>query len=305
MNNPTVKYNELRAVIILVMSLLAFCSFSSFMYDGPTFKVYVRGENIDESYYENKIFDILIKFDESDEWYTDFNKLETSIPKNSELANYCEDGYRSLRVHFRDTVGRDTTVRVSDEWGRKGTSGGNQRHALFCHRYKKCRVAIADEEGNIITVTEPVKIEKNFVNMAYAYMEYYPEYNTVSAGYVISSIVDSYISSLQSILFLSNGFAAFLFLSYIIFKKKLWKYCRIFKILSSLFLIPFGLISIMCVLSSINSFEIIEILKILVENIFAFGWEILASCVSVVTFIFFYTENKRLKARVKGNYIIE
>lgn len=297
---------SVKPVIILVVSLLAFCSFSSFLYDGPSFKINVCGENIDESYYENKIFDILIKFDESDEWYTNFNKLETNIPKNSELANYCEDGYRSLRVHFRDTVSGNTSVHISDEWGRKGTHGGNQRHALFCHRYKKCRVAIADEEGNIITVTEPIKIEKNFVNMAYAYLEYYPEYNTVSTGYVMSSIVQSYISLLQFILCLSNGFALVLLLSYIIFQKKLWKHCRIFKILSSLFLIPFGLLAVIYVLSiSINSFEIIEILEALAENIFTFGLEILTSYVSVVAFVFFYTENKKLKARVKGNCIID
>lgn len=291
----------IRLVIILVVSLVAYCSLCGFMYDSPNFNVDIRYENddkINESFEKDKIFDILVPFDESDEWYTDFNELETEIPKDSELANYSEDGYRSLRCHFRDTVGgsKSKSVNISKEWGKDEQSDGNARHALFCYRYKKCRLAISDENGNIITVSEPVNLVENFVKMAYAYLRYNPETNTLSAGYVTSTIAHRYLGTFLFILILSNGLAIALVLIYLIIMK-IQKYCRVFKILSSLFLIPLVLFSAISVLSLTFSYtEIGEIMEEIIKGVFYIGMSLLSSIVSIYVFIFFCIKNKKLKA---------
>lgn len=297
---------SVKLVIILVMSVVAFCSLSGFMYDGPHFKICITDKNgkyVDENRYENHIFDLLIKFDESDEWYTDFNELETKIPKDSELANYCEDGYRSLRVHFRDTVSSNTAINISDEWGRDGSYNGNQRHALFCHRYKKLRLVAADESGNIITITEPVKIEDKFINMAHAYLNYCPEDNTISTGYVTSSIAQSYMHWLLIILVFFDGWALVLLLIYSFVRKKTSKLCRVFKILSSLFFIPFVILSVCCVLPpQINPRGITDILEEIVKIVFSLGCLLCTSLVSIIVLHFF---SKELKARENDNCITD
>lgn len=286
----------IRLVIILVVSLVAYCSLCGFMYDSPNFNVdicYENDDKINESFEKDKIFDILVPFDESDEWYTDFNELETEIPKDSELANYSEDGYRSLRCHFRDTVGGRKSVNISKEWGGDKKRSGSARHALFCHRYKKCRVAIADKNGNIITVSETAKLEENFVIMVQSRLKYNPETNELSASYTISKIAQGCIEKSVIILVMSNVFAIILLLIYLTINK-LRKYCRVFLILSSLFWILLILIAIigLLLLSSGNGTNLSGILS----GLYDFGVIVIYSGFSVLVFIAFCTEYKKLKA---------
>ncbi len=288
-----------KLLIVLVASLVAYCSFCSYMYDGPSFGVRFcdeNGKDIDDSYYKDKIIDFIVRFDETDEWYTEFNELETEIPKNSELANYEKDGYRSLRCHFKDTESYGKSVSISKEWGQDKQRSGNARHALFCHRYKKCRVAIADEKGNIITISEPVNLVDNLVKMAHSRLEYNTETNELSGSYTLSSIVQNYFYSSIGILVLSNVFAIILLIIYLaIYKVR--KYCRVFLILSSLFWIPMIFIAIIGVLlvSSENGTNLNEILYYL----FSFGIFVIYSGFSVLVFIAFCTEYKKLKVSKK------
>lgn len=133
-----------------------------------------------DEYMADKYVDLLIPLDETDERYTDFNcnikggdYQAIEIPENSEIVNYNENGFRSMLMHMKDARLNvyiyekfDYEIRqcinLPDEWYEwsyeHGDCYGTEAFLEFCNKYRKCRVAVFDKDGNIIKVSKKIPL---------------------------------------------------------------------------------------------------------------------------------------------------
>lgn len=104
--------------------------------------------------------DLLAKFNEGDEAYTEFNipphppaedkRYENlHVDENSEIAKYCEDGYASVSIHSKDI---ESFVVHKYQYGLETLSiKGNADD--FYSKYKKFKLAYVGENGEVLKVT--------------------------------------------------------------------------------------------------------------------------------------------------------
>lgn len=145
---------------ILLMLIVTACLLSGCAWLSRSFDIELTDEK-----HENVYVDMLLPFDTDDNFYTDYNENanNTTMPvldKNCELAEYNEDGYRSMFVHYSgaglyQSVLNDNSVSRSISLPDAlleldSTPYGEEAFMAFCSKYKKCRFAAFDEKGNIL-----------------------------------------------------------------------------------------------------------------------------------------------------------
>lgn len=161
-------------VLVGIMFLLSGCAYYSDHFDFE-----FNGE-----YMADKYVDLLIPLDETDEFYTDCNcniEGDIEIPKNSEIVNYNKDGFRSMLMHIKESklyISIDDSEGVPDcsekyngtpseirQWikvpyyeGRYDDPYNEEMFLEFCNKYKKCRVAVFDKDGNILQISKKIPV---------------------------------------------------------------------------------------------------------------------------------------------------
>ncbi|MDE6425210.1 MAG: hypothetical protein K2K89_03610 [Ruminococcus sp.] len=189
-------------VLVGIMFLLSGCAYYSSSFDFE-----FKGE-----YMADKYVDLLIPLDETDEFYTDYNcniEGDIKIPENSEIVKYNKDGFRSMLMHIKDA---DLNISICDsesmpdcsekyngnpfeirQWvgvpyyeGRYDDPYNEEMFLEFCNKYKKCRVAVFDSDGNILQISKKIPIVslKNFYLQD---ISYNVEKNKIKPHYIESS----------------------------------------------------------------------------------------------------------------------
>lgn len=191
---------------ILLMLIVTACLLSGCAWLSSSFDIELTDEK-----HENIYVDMLLPFDTDDNFYTDYNENanNTTMPvldKNCELAEYSEDGYRSMYIHYSGanlyhSVLNDNSVSRSISLPDAlreldSTPYGEEAFMAFCSKYKKCRFAAFDDKGNILCVSKDVKLKKfpdNYINYTIewniAENKIKPHYQISAGGLIINIIL--------------------------------------------------------------------------------------------------------------------
>lgn len=213
---------HIKNFIMITMLVGIMFMFSGCAYYNSSFDFEFKGE-----YMSDKYVDLLIPFDEKDERYTDFNciiyrsakdpirnftiDVPESIPANSQIVSYDIDGFRSMLMHMKDAHlsiliqdsdevpdynekynGTPYTVSqhigLPNEWLiQYNDPYGEEAFLEFCNKYKKCRVAIFDKEGNILQISKKISLV-SLGNFYISYTTFYDvEKNIIKPHYIMSS----------------------------------------------------------------------------------------------------------------------
>lgn len=191
-----IKIFIMTAVLVGIMFVLSGCA-----YYNDHFDFEFNGE-----YMADKYVDLLIPLEETDEFYTDYN-CNIEIPENSEIVNYNKDGFRSMIMHIKESKlsisitdsehypashekynGTPSEIRqcvnVPYYEGISDTYNTNM-FLKFCNKYKKCRVAVFDKDGNIIQISKKIPL----VSLGNFYLQdisYDVEKNKIKPSYIMS-----------------------------------------------------------------------------------------------------------------------
>lgn len=227
------KYLRTSFMIIMLVGIMFI--FSGCAYYNTYFSMEFEG-----SYMADKYVDLLIPIDENDERYTEYNipdiKNMPHIPENSEIVTYNKDNYRSMLMHMK---GSNISIWIEDseeypdyhenyngipakvthsidlpaEWLSSADPYGEEAFLEFCDKYKYYRVAVFDNEGNIINISDrlPMKLLGYYT---YGEIEYDPQNNTIKQTYILS--VEMYMIKILLYL-LSIVFAVISILLFIVF----------------------------------------------------------------------------------------
>ena len=214
------RYIKIFVMITMLAGIMFI--FSGCAYYNSSFDFEFKGE-----YMADKYVDLLIPFDEKDERYTDFNciinrsakdpirnftiDVPESIPANSQIVSYDIDGFRSMLMHMKDAHlsiliqdsdevpdynekhnGTPYTVSqhigLPNEWLiQYNDPYGEEAFLEFCNKYKKCRVAIFDKDGNILQISKKISL----VSLGHFYINdttfYDVEKNRIKPHYIMSA----------------------------------------------------------------------------------------------------------------------
>ena len=167
-----IRFFIVAFVFVGIMFVLSGCAYYSDRFDFE-----FKGE-----YMADKYVDLLIPIDETDEFYTPYNcniEGDIEIPENSEIVKYNKDGYRSMLMHIKEA---DLSISICDsehysdshekyngtpseirQWigvpyyeGRYNDPYNEEMFLEFCNKYKKCRVAVFDKDGNILQISKKI-----------------------------------------------------------------------------------------------------------------------------------------------------
>ena len=160
----------MTAVLVGIMFILSGCG----AYYSDSFDFEFNGK-----YMADKYVDLLIPLDETDEFYTDSDckikawqeykgNLIIEIPENNEIVNYNKDGFRSMLMHIKEAYLHISTddsenkiiqrLGVPYYEGRHRDPYNEEMFLEFCNKYKKCRVAIFDKDGNILQISKKIPL---------------------------------------------------------------------------------------------------------------------------------------------------
>ncbi|MDE6665853.1 MAG: hypothetical protein K2K14_06660 [Ruminococcus sp.] len=300
-------------VLVGIMFVLSGCAYYS-----DTFDFEFKGE-----YMADKYVDLLIPLDETDEFYTPYNcniEGDIKIPENSEIVNYNKDGYRSMLMHIKES---DLSILIRDSEhypdshekyngtpyeirqcigvpyyeGRYNDRYNEEMFLEFCNKYKKCRVAVFDKDGNIIGVSRKIPL----VSLGNFYLQdisYDVESDIIKLYYKTS--VEIFIFIIIVWLFSLIGVIGCI-ITLIVYKINHNQWDRTYKgyiIASFLFNVPTALLIIMYIYVALGkaiSFVgfFMNLFTILINvNVYAIGIPI-----TIVTFLFFVFREKQLRLK--------
>lgn len=318
------KYIKIFAIIAMLAGIMFI--FSGCAYYNSSFNFEFNGE-----YMADKYVDLLIPLDETDERYTDFNCIveksgkwhssSIEIPENSEIVNYNKDGYRSMLMHMEDS---NLSIWVQDSEGfpdyNKEYNGipytvsqriglpnewlckyddpyGEEAFLEFCNKYKKCRAAIFDKEGNIMLISKKIPL----VSLGNFYIDDITSYDVVK-----NKIKPHYIASQEMLVFAAAiwlleqvcviGCIITLIVDKVNQNKSITSY-RGYIIASSIFNVPTVLsiiITIYAVIARMLTFG--EIIKICFS--FSALFELVEAIVTVSVLVHFIKYEKLLRKRI-------
>ena len=133
----------ITAVVLTVLS----CT-TAFAWDHDERWMNIESENRP---YGTVMLDLLVKCSGNDEWAVDFNEEtaeQLGVSKVCGLANYNEDGYTSLSL--RHNCVKETSLGLHYIFS-------EDSHILF-NKFKSVKIAFCDNNGNVISVSNPVRI---------------------------------------------------------------------------------------------------------------------------------------------------
>jgi len=283
------------------------------------------GFNKDE-YMADKYVDLLLKFDETDEWYTPYNcniEGDIKIPENSEIVKYNKDGYRSMLMHIKEAYlsisiqyfegihdcskeynGTPYEIRqyVNMPSHYEGHYiGCNDKMLLeFCNKYKKCRVAVFDKDGNIVQISKKIPL----VSLGNFYLQnisYNVEKNRIKPSYIMSDDLWYFTSKIW--LLLQVGLIGCI-ITLKVYKINHNQWDRTYKgyiIASSIFNIPNAILIIIDLYyvlgmsTTIYDFFINMLIPLFEINIFLIGMPI-----TIAVLLHFINLEKSLQKRIKN-----
>ncbi len=173
------KYLKYAFFSLIMMFVIVMCNGCQFVYN-VTIKYDSNGQEM-----AGKSVDILLPMDKEDSIYCDFKgeNLKADIGENSEIARY-SDGYMSCRFHNKrinnvETDSDKTVITLSN----KGC------YEYLCENYEKFRLALIDDNGNIIQISEELPFkssEKYYLDNSIIYNpqtnEVTPKYKNIEGG---------------------------------------------------------------------------------------------------------------------------
>lgn len=133
----------ITAVVLTVLS----CT-TAFAWDHDEHWMNIESENRP---YGTVMLDLLVKCSGNDEWAVDFNEEtaeQLGVSKDCGLANYNKDGYTSLSL--RHNCVKKTSLGLHYIFS-------EDSHILF-NKFKSVKIAFCDNKGNVISVSNPVRI---------------------------------------------------------------------------------------------------------------------------------------------------
>lgn len=203
----------IRIFIMTAMLIGIMFIFSGCAYYSDTFDFEFKGE-----YMADKYVDLLIPLDETDEFYTPYNcniEGDIEIPENSEIVNYKKDGFRSMLMHIKES---DLSILICDSEhypdshekyngtpheirqcigvpyyeGRYNDRYNEKMFLEFCNKYKKCRVAIFEKDGNILQISKKIPLV-SLDNFYLQDISYDVENNILNPNYIMSKEILAFI----------------------------------------------------------------------------------------------------------------
>jgi len=138
-----IMFTVITAVVLTLLS----CT-TAFAWDHDERWMNIESENRP---YGTVMLDLLVKCSGNDEWTVDFNEEtaeQLGVSKDCGLANYNKDGYTSLSL--RHNCVKKTSLGLHYIFG-------EDSHILF-NKFKSVKIAFCDNKGNVISVSNPVRI---------------------------------------------------------------------------------------------------------------------------------------------------
>ena len=161
MNNAKKLFFVLMLASLLVLSLAMSVSANA---PPPAEHLRVLLSNVpDDAVYA----DLLIKLGKDDSNYVDFQTTAVSatVTEASEIVRYAEDGFCSFTFHYKDAKSNIKIEHSYDDYCVVFCDGSKHQEYLtqyedLCRNYRDVKVALLDEEFNIISVSKAVQLPK-------------------------------------------------------------------------------------------------------------------------------------------------
>lgn len=158
--------------------------------------------------------DLLLPMDASHEWYVEFNEKATEdygLDRNCQLAAYAEDGFVSYTFHFACAMS-DMDLRSEEEYFSENMAhfcyaydimGGDvNQYGYICEHFQQARIALADEEGNIIQVSDSFNLARDsLIEERSGHIAYDAETNIAKDGTRSKYLLDYFVITFLIILF--------------------------------------------------------------------------------------------------------
>ncbi len=135
--------------------------------------------------------DLLIKIDESDEYYVDFqpNEFVANAESAKEIIDYSASGYRSYTFHYKDAKSNIKLYNYHDDCYRVEFCGASDyrefltQYETLIRDYREIKIALLDKNFKIIKVSEETKLPKksNLIDFN-GYIDYDVSENTLKAN---------------------------------------------------------------------------------------------------------------------------
>jgi len=151
----------MKRILLLVFLIFLFCITTVPVSATPPsisrnyFGCYVQNAPADAVY-----FDLLIKITPQDKKYLSFNDQINTIPADSEIALYNQDGYMSLSFHYQDL--QNANMEISSPWFYLNDSGLSMDKVS-----PTIKAVILDKDGNILQISEAVSTTPGKSEFAY------------------------------------------------------------------------------------------------------------------------------------------
>lgn len=278
--------------------------FSGCAYYSDNFDFSFKGE-----YMEDKYVDLLIPLYETDEWYISYNcniDGNIEIPENSEIVNYSKDGYRSMLMHIKESKLHIFIDNYENEIRQlvyvpfyEGISDTYNENIFleFCNKYKKCRVAVFDKDGNILQISKKIPL----VSMGNFYLQdisYDVENNKINPDYAISVEIFAFIVIVW--LFSAVGMIGSI-ITIIVYKINHNQWDRTYKsyiIASSLFNVPSAILFVMYIYSALGlSVSFTGFLMHLIGTLISINIYAVPVIVNVAVLRFFVFRERQLRLK--------
>ena len=172
--------------IILLLFLIPFSVFAnSAPIDHSSYIFYLKELPQGTAY-----VDLLIPFEENDEMYSTLNanNLPASFSRDSQIVTYCRGGYRSYTFHYKDA---ESSMEVSQKgyvefFNTRGNFSNGRDHKEYVERLGKIRLAMLDEKGDILQVSQVLPLRSRRV------------FSTLTGSFRYNGRTDSFSASYTS-----------------------------------------------------------------------------------------------------------
>lgn len=171
------------------MKLYKYLKYTLYMLIMITFMIFLNGchgeypiEVTVNGDMSDKKIDILIPLDKNSPDFRDSIYIQNDSVQESEIVDYSADGYRSMIYHY-SLSGYSMEKTDSSTYTAQLYLNGKQEFKKICDNYETFKIAVIDNDGNLLKVSEECSFklnEKVFLDK----MEYDYVTNTISPEYV-------------------------------------------------------------------------------------------------------------------------
>ena len=153
--NRSIKF---LVYILIIVAFIATTLRVSANSPGPTNRIMVYfGTEYSEEF---TFVDLLIPLATNSSEYIAYNEVigeEYSIDSDSQIVNYSEDGFVSYSFHYKEAVS-SMEIEEPREYSSSKAEFPEAKGSLLRDKMEVIKVALLDEKGNIVHVTEEIRI---------------------------------------------------------------------------------------------------------------------------------------------------